>query len=129
MTGIDAVAAYRRADLLLMPLKIRHELLLLGPVRFPEETGHLVVAGADPMEQVPDTTIRVADLEGLFDPVPDLDGAVKPPGPDLVPQLLDLAGSQIPRIALVVQGGQCLQAPLAEQPDPLSDLAFGDSEP
>src|SRR4051794_38989755 len=104
MTGIDAVAAYRRADLLLMPLEIRHELLLLGPVRFPEEPGHLGVTGADPMEQVPDTAVRVVDLEGLFDPVLDLTGVVKPPGLDFRPEPLDLAGSQIPWIALVVQG-------------------------
>ena len=45
---------------------------------------------------------------------------------DLVLELLDLGGSESSGVTLVVQGAELLQPLIAEDAEPLADLAYGD---
>lgn len=87
-----------------------------------------MVAGADAMEQVLDPRGGVGDAELLPDPGPHLVGVVEGPLGDLLPEPIDLSGPQPTGIAPVVQRAQLLQALVAEDAEPVADLATGDAQ-
>src|SRR4051795_3710397 len=103
-----------------------HELLLLRDVGLPEEAGDLVVAGPDPVEQLLDARGRIGHTEGVVDPGADLLGGVKRPLGDLLLELFDLGRSEATGITLVVQRAEFHQPLVAEDAEPLPDLACGD---
>src|SRR4029077_20399194 len=88
----------------LLPLVVGDEVVLLVRVGLPQEAGHLVIAGADPIEQLLDPTRCVRGAESPLKPVSDLVRVAEPAGADFVLELLDLRGGQVARVALVVQG-------------------------
>jgi hypothetical protein len=53
-------------------------------------------------------------------------GRVKSALGDLVLELVDLGGSESSGIALVMRGAELLQSLVAEDAEPLADLAWGD---
>jgi hypothetical protein len=85
-----------------------------------------VVAGPDAMEQVLHPGGGVGDAELLFDPGPHLVSVVEAPLGDLPLEPLDLGGSEPTGIAPIVQGAEFVQALVAEDPQPLADLACRD---
>src|SRR3954454_8855218 len=103
-----------------------HELLLLRDVGLPEEARDVVLAGPDPVEQLLDARGRVRHTESLLDPGADLFGGVKRPLGDLLLESLDLGRSEATGITSVVQGAEWVQALVAEDAEPLPDLACGD---
>src|SRR5947209_5754291 len=127
MAGIDEIPPGVRTRLPLVPAVLADELLLLLDVRLPEEAGDLVEAGPDPAEQVLDARGRVGHAEVRFDPVADLVGVVEDARLDLLPDSLDLGRSQAARVALVVQGAEFIEPLVAEDPEPLADLAGRDA--
>src|SRR3954454_6592449 len=105
-----------------------HELLLLRDVGLPEEARDVVLAGPDPVEQLLDARGRVRHTESLLDPGADLFGGVKRPLGDLLLELLDLGRSEATGITPVVQGAERVQALVAEDAEPLPDLASRDPQ-
>ena len=96
MTSIHEIAArepgprpLRRS---LLPLVMRDELVLLVGIGFPQEAGHLVVAGAEALEQLLNPTGGVTDAEGLLKPVADLIRIAEAAAADFVAELFDLWG-------------------------------------
>ena len=87
-----------------------------------------MVAGTDPVQQILHPGRRVGDTELLLDPGPHLHGVVKGPFGDLLAQLLDLCGSQPTGITVIVHGTQLVQALVAEDAEPVPDLAAGDPQ-
>jgi hypothetical protein len=87
-----------------------------------------VVAGPDPTEQLLDTRDRVGHAQGLLDPGADLLGVVEGPRCDLPLELIDLGGPEATRIALVVQGAEFTKPLVAEDAEPLPDLAGRDPQ-
>ena len=87
-----------------------------------------MVAGPDPAEQVLDARERVGHAEGRLDPGADLLGVVEGPRGDLSLESLDLGGPEAARVALVVQGAEFVQPLVAEDAQPLPDLAGRDPQ-
>jgi hypothetical protein len=87
-----------------------------------------VVDGPDAMPQVLHPGGGVSDTEVVLDPGPHLLGVVKGPLSDLLPESLDLGGSQPTGIASIVYGTQLVQALVAEDVEPVTDLAAGDTQ-
>jgi hypothetical protein len=71
------------------------ELVFLVRVGCPQETGHLVVAGADALEQLLDPTGRVAGAEGLLELAADLIRIAEPAATDFAFEVFDLRGREI----------------------------------
>src|SRR4051794_917631 len=126
VAGVHEVPPGCRPRLPLVSPILPHELLLLRDVRLPEEARDLVVAGSDAVEQFLDARGRVGHTEGVLDPGADLLGGVKRPPGDLLLELLDLGRSEATGITPVVQGAEFGQALVAEDAEPLPDLASGD---
>src|SRR4051794_17342687 len=126
VAGVDEVPPGLRPRLTLVSPVLPHELLLLLDVGLPEEPRDLVVAGPDPAEQVLDARDRVGHAQGLLHPGADLLSVVERPRGYLPLEPLDLGRSEATRVALVVQGAELLQPLVAEDAEPLADLAGGD---
>ena len=127
VAGVHEVAPGPRPRLAPLPPILPDERLLLVAVGLPEEAGDLVVAGADAAEQVLHAGGRVGDAEGLLDPGAHLVGVVEAPPGDLLLESLDLGGAEPTGIAPVVEGAECVQSLVAEDPQPLADLACRDA--
>src|SRR5512135_3449036 len=95
---------------------------------FQKKAGDLVVVRPDAVQQVLHPRGGVADPEMLLDPGPHLLGVVEAPLGDLLLELLDLGGSQPTGVAVIVQGTQLVQALVAEDAEPVPDLAAGDAQ-
>src|SRR4051794_25641312 len=102
MAGIHEIPARtpgprppRRSLLLLV---LGDELVLLVRIGFPQEAGHLVVAGTDPPEQLLDPAGGVGNAEGFLEPVADLIRVAEAPGADFVLEVFDLRGGQVARV-------------------------------
>src|SRR5688572_28066114 len=126
MASVHEVPPGLRPRLPLVPPVLPHELLLLRDVGLPEEARDLVIAGPDPVEQLLNTRGRVSHTEGVLDPGADLLGGVKRPLGDLLLELLDLGRSEATGITPVVQGAEFGQALVAEDAEPLPNLASRD---
>src|ERR1700739_997892 len=107
MTRIDVVAArpwgvwaFRFA---LVPCDPLDEGVLFVRVCFPQEATHLVVTDADPTEQVLHPAGRIADAEGVLEPMANLVGVAEAARADLLFELIHLSSSELARVALVVQ--------------------------
>src|SRR3954452_18564603 len=101
---------------------------LLLDIGLPAEARDLVVAAPDPAEQVLDGGDRVGHAQVVPDPGADLRGVVEEARGDLSLDPLDLGRAEAARIALVVQGAELIQPLVAEDPEPLADLAGRDSQ-
>src|SRR5271169_120504 len=126
MAGIHEITArtsgprpLRRSLLLLV---LGDELVLLVRIGFPQEAGHLVVAGTDALEKLLDATGRVGDAEGSRDPVTNLIRVAEAAGADFLLELLDLLCGKVAWVALVVQGTQDVKSLVAEDAQPLAQL-------
>src|SRR4051812_39075577 len=128
VAGVHEVPPGPRPRLTLVPPVLPHPSLLLLDVGLPEEAGDLVVAGPDPAEQVLQARDRVGHAEGRLDPGADLLGVVERPRGDLPLEALDLGGPEAARIALVVQGAEFVEPLVAEDAEPLADLAGRDPQ-
>src|SRR5262249_13164188 len=102
-------------------------MLLIG-VRLPQEAAHLVVADADPPEQVLHAAGRIADGEGVKKPLADLIGVAEGARGDLLFELVYLPGGELARVALVVQGTQSVDPLVAIDPEPFAQLAQADPQ-
>ena len=87
-----------------------------------------MVAGPDPMQQILHPGRRVSDTEMLLDPSPHLLHIVEDPLGDLLLESLDLSRSQPTGISPIVQDAQLVQALVAEDAEPVTDLAAGDTQ-
>ncbi len=107
MTRIDVVAARpwgsRAFRLALVPCDPLDEGVLFVRVCFPQEAAHLVVADADPPEQILHPGGRIADTEGVLKPLADLIGVAEAARADLLFELIHLVGAELARIALVMK--------------------------
>ena len=128
VAGVHEIPPGRRSSLALVPPVLPHPPLLLLDIGLPEEAGDLVVAGPDPAEQVLDARDRVGHAQGLLDPGADLLGVVEDPLGDLLLESLDLGGPEAARVALVVQGAESIEPLVAEDAEPLPDLAGRDPQ-
>src|SRR5438874_13431445 len=103
MTRIDVVAPgpwrVRAFRLALVPCDSLDKGTLLVGVRFPQEAAHLVVADADPPEQILHPAGRIADAEGVKKPLANLLGAAEATGADLLFELVHLRSGQAHRTA------------------------------
>ena len=70
----------------------------------------------------------VPDPERLLDPEADLIGVAEAPRADLLLEALDLSGGEVPRVALVMQGAEGIEAAVAEQAQPLGELPHAAAE-
>ena len=86
-----------------------------------------MVAGPDAMHQVLHSG-GVSDAEVVLDPGAHLLGIVEGPFGDLLLELLHLSGSQPTGISPIAQGTQLVQAFVAEDAEPVTDLAARDTE-
>jgi hypothetical protein len=127
VTPIHEVPSGRRTRLTLVPSILPHELLLLLDIGLPEEPRDLVIAGPGPAEQILDARDRVVHAPSLLHPGADLLGIVEHPRGDLLLEPLDLSRSEATRIALIVQGAELIQPLVAEDAEPLADLAGRDA--
>jgi hypothetical protein len=111
------------------------ECFLLVRVGLPQKAGDLVVADADPPEQVLDAAGLVGDAEGVLDPLTDLVGVAEAAGGDLFLETLDLTGGELAGVALVVEGAEGSESLVAIDPKPFAQLRvtdpqeFGDLRP
>ena len=131
MAGIHIVAPCAgplSPSLGLLPLVLAEELLLLVRVGLPQEAGDLVVADADPLEQVLHATGLVTDAEGVLKPLANLVGVAEATGADLVFELLDLARGKLAGVALVMEGTEVVEALVAIDPEPFAQLGETDSQ-
>src|SRR6266404_5805035 len=127
MACIDVVAprpwrvwAFRLAAVPCDPLD---EGVLFVRVCFPQEATHLVVADADPSEQILHPAGRIADTEGVLKPLANLIGVAEAAGADLLLELVHLPSGELARVALVVEDAQGVEPLVAIDPQPFAQLA------
>src|SRR5262249_56978569 len=111
-----------------MFLVLLGERLLRVRVGLPQKAGHLVVADADPPEQVLDAAGRVADACGLLYPVADLVGTAEAAPGDLVLEFLDLVRGEVSGVAFVKQSAERVEPVVAEDAEPLAPLGEADAQ-
>src|SRR3954449_6352835 len=128
VAGVHEVPPGPRPRLTLVPAVLPQPPLLLLDIGLPEEAGDLVIAGPDPAEQALEARDRVGHAQGVLHPGADLLGVVKYALGDLLLEPLDLGGPEAARIALVVQGAEFVEPLVAEDPEPLPDLAGRDAQ-
>src|SRR5918997_3706670 len=126
VASIDEISSGLRPRFPFVPSVLPHELLLLLDIRLPEEARDLVVAGPDPVEQLLDARDRVGHPKGVLNPDADLLGVVEDPLGDLLLELLAVGRSELARVPPIVQVAEFGQALVAEDAEPLADLACGD---
>src|SRR5262249_27536878 len=93
---------------------------------FRKKAGDLAGAGADPAQQVLDPRGGGGDPERLLDPGPHRVGVMEAPLGDLRLEPLHLGGAEPTGTAPIVPGAECVQSLVAEDPQPLADLACRD---
>src|SRR4051794_15770111 len=97
-------------------------------IRLPEGAGDPVVAGPDPMEPVLDTRSRRGDVEGVPDPITHLLGVVKHPAGDRFLERFDLGRPEAAGVTAGVERAELVQAAIADDAEPLADLASRDAQ-
>ena len=123
--GVSCLLA---AGIGLLPLVLLDERLLLVWVGLPQETSHLVVTDANPFQHVLDAAGRIADAEGLLNPVADLVGVAEAAPGDLVFELLDLVRVEVAGVALVQEGAEGFEPVVSEDTEPLAQLGEADAQ-
>src|SRR5947209_1147937 len=126
MTRIDVVAprpwGIWASCLALMPCDPLDEGVLFVRVCFPQEAAHLVVADADPPEQILHPGGRIADTEGVLKPPANLIGVAEAAGADLLFELIHLVGAELARVALVVERAKSVESLVAIDAQPFAQL-------
>jgi hypothetical protein len=87
-----------------------------------------VVADADPPEQILDAAGRVADGEGLVNPVSDLVGVTEAAFGDLDLEPPDLVRGELAGVALVEEGAERVEPLVAEDAEPFAQLGEADAQ-
>src|ERR1700683_4533752 len=132
MAGIDVVAprpwrvwTFRLAFVPCDPLD---EGVLFVRVCFPQEAAHLVVADADPSEQILHPGGRIADAEGILKPPANLIGVAEATRADLLFELIHLVDGELARVALVVERAENVESLVAIDAEPFSQLAQANTQ-
>jgi len=102
--------------------------MLLVGVCFPQEAAHLVLADADPPEQILHPAGRIADAEGVLKPLANLLGVAEAARADLLFELVHLPGGELARVALVVESTQSVEPLVAIDPEPFAQLGEADPQ-
>lgn len=104
---------------------IVHEGFLFFPIGLEKKAGNLVKATADTMQKAFGAAKRVIALKGIEQVFLDLPSAMELAGGNLLLDLVDLDGSQVADIALVVQDQYGIKAFAAVDSQPIAHAARG----